>query len=366
MLLFKKAMRVYKAAGVNQIQEEKALESLLYWLRKTFPFSKLKVEDELKEGFFANVISLGNGLGIALCTDGVGTKILIAQMMDKYDTIGIDCVAMNVNDIICVGATPMTMLDYIAVEKPNNRLFDEIGKGLYQGAKQAGINFSGGEIAQVKDMIHSYKKGFGFDLVGMAVGTVPLNKIIVGQDIKEGDIIIGIRSSGIHSNGLSMARDVLFKKGRFKVNKYIADIGRTVGEELLEPTYIYVQEILDLLKSELNIKALINITSAGFLNLSRVTSKVGFVIQRLPEPHPIFNLIQRQGKVSDEEMFFVYNMGIGFCVIVPEDEVDSCIKKIKKHGKEAHRLGYVKRDPEKRVKIEPKRLIGKDITFRKY
>ena len=366
MEIHPKSLAMYKEAGVDNTKGEGALEDLLYWVKKTFAFSNLKGNVELPIGYFANIISIGNGQGLALSTDGVGSKILIAQMMNKYDSIGIDCVAMNVNDIICVGATPISMLDYLAVEKPNQRLFGEIGKGLYEGAKQSGISIAGGETSQIKDMLSSYREGFGFDLVGMAVGVVAMDKVIIGQNIEEGDAVVGIESSGIHSNGLTLARKVFFERHKFNIDEHFPELESTIGEELLKPTYIYVPEVLDLLNSSLNLKALINITSDGFLNLTRVKSEVGYVIEHLPEPQPVFQLLQSLGTIADEEMYYVYNMGVGFCIVVPENEVSECIEKVRKHGKDAYKIGYAIKDVERRVDLRPRRLIGKDSSFRKY
>ena len=354
----------YTEAGVDTAKAEIALKRLLFHVQKSLTFRKGIGSVELDIGYYANVINLGQGIGLAVATDGAGTKILIAQMMDKYDTIGIDCIAMNVNDIICVGAEPISMLDYIAVCDPNPHLMEEIGKGLVKGAEIANINIPGGEIAIIKDMIKGERKNYEFDLVGIAIGKVSLDKVIIGQNIRENDTIIGLRSSGIHSNGLSLARHIFLKKGG--INDYFDELGRTIGDELLEPTHIYVPEIMDMINSNLDIKALMHITSDGFLNLGRVKSDVGFVIEYLPEPQPIFPLLQKLGGVSDEEMFRVYNMGIGFCVILPEQEAEEAIEIATRHKVDAFRLGYAVKDPKKQVFLRPKRLKGEGKKFYKY
>jgi phosphoribosylformylglycinamidine cyclo-ligase len=353
----------YSRAGVDTVAEEKGLDNLVNRIKRTTTFSDIKVE--LPFGYFANVLNLGN-VGLAISTDGVGTKIIVAQMMDKYDTIGIDCIAMNVNDILCVGAIPISLVDYIAVQSADPHLLDEIGKGLEKGAEIARISIPGGEIAQIKEMLKSEKEGLGFDLVGTAVGLVPLDKIIYGQDISEGDILLGLRSSGIHSNGLTLARKVLFEQGKYKVDKYIDEIGATLGEELLKPTYIYVPEVVEMLKSGIRIKALIHITSDGFLNLNRVKADCGYIIEKLPEPQPIFRLIQKIGEISDEEMFRVYNMGIGFCIVVPESEVNKVFDICKRFDIECFKIGRSTIDIEKTVIIEEKKLIGKGNKFSKF
>lgn len=353
----------YAKAGVNTEREEAALKGLLTWLGQSFSLRTGIGAPKLDVGYFANVIDVGHHLGIAVSTDGVGTKVLIAQLLEKYDTIGIDCVAMNVNDVICVGAEPLCLLDYIAIQDPDPIFLEEIGKGLYKGAELANITIPAGEIAQMRDVIKGVRRNRGFDLVGTCLGLVPLHRVIIGQDIQEGDVVIGLRSSGIHSNGLTLARKVLFQKARLRPDQYVEELGRTIGEELLEPTRIYVREVLALLRAGLTIKALIHITSDGFLNLTRVQSDVGYVIDTLPEPQPIFALIQQLGNVSDEEMFRVYNMGIGFCLVVPEDQVEAVMSLLQNSKVEAFRIGYAVADKERKVLIQPKGLVGQGSKF---
>jgi phosphoribosylformylglycinamidine cyclo-ligase len=359
----------YKTAGVDTSAAVEAVSRLVKLVGKTSDFrGKGEVGASVLDiGHFASVINIGPNLGLAMSTDGVGTKLLVAQMMNKYDTVGIDCVAMNVNDVICVGAEPIAMLDYLAVEKADPYIFEQIGKGLVEGAKQARIVISGGETSQIGEMIRGYREKSGFDLVGMAIGTVPLDRIIAGQDIDEDDIIIGLRSSGVHSNGLTLARRVFFDKMRYSPDKYLPDLGQTIGEELLRPTVIYVQVVKDVLRSRAHVKALINITSDGFLNLNRVASDVGYVINHLPEPHPVFHLIQKYGQITDEEMFLVYNMGIGFCVVVSKDDADLVMDIAKKNEIESYILGHPVKslNLKKKVLIEPRHLIGEGDSFRK-
>lgn len=353
----------YTRAGVNTVKEEAALAGLLKWVGKTLEFGARR--SALDFGYFASLLDLGNGLGLALSTDGVGTKLLVAQMLDKYDTVGIDCVAMNVNDLLCVGAEPLCMLDYIAVQEADPDLLEQIGKGLHEGARQANISIPGGEIAQVREMIRGEREGRGFDLAGACVGLVPMDRIIVGQAIQEGDVVIGLRSSGIHSNGLTLAREVFFKKAGYRPDQYVGELGRTIGEELLEPTRIYVREVLDLLRAGLDIKALIHITSDGFLNLARVQARVGYVLDFLPEPQPIFRLLQRLGGVSDEEMFCVYNMGTGFCLVLAATHADRALDALKRRGIQAFRLGHAVADPDRKVHLVPRGLVGQGSRFRR-
>ena len=352
----------YSGAGVNTVKEEAALAGLLRWVGKTLAFGRHR--PALDFGYFASVLDLGNGTGLALSTDGVGTKLLVAEMLDKYDTIGIDCVAMNVNDVLCVGAEPLCMLDYIAVQEADPGFLEQIGKGLYEGARQANISIPGGEIAQVRELIKGEREGRGFDLAGACVGLVPMDRIIVGQAIRPGDAVLGLRSSGIHSNGLTLAREVFFKKAGYRPDQHVAEFGRTVGEELLTPTRIYVREVLELLRAGLEVKALSHITSDGLLNLARVQAPVGYVLEYLPEPQPVFRLLQRLGGVSDEEMHQVYNMGIGFCLVIAPGEADRALAALRQSGVEAFYLGRAVADPERKVRL-PNGLVGQGNEFRR-
>jgi len=357
----------YRDVGVLPNRDLALATSLLKWVRATSDFRKDSTSGTtvLDVGYFANVIKLTSDIGLAMTTDGVGTKVLVAQMLQRYDTIGIDCVAMNVNDIICVGAEPVSMLDYIAMENATPEVLDAIGKGLHEGAKQAGINIVGGEISQMREIIRGTREGLGLDLIGMCVGLVRPDEINVGQDVKPGDVIIGLRSSGIHSNGLTLARKVLFESGGLEPDAYLSELGRTVGEELLEPTRIYVREVMDLLKERVPVKALVNITSDGFLNLTRVKPAVSFEIRGLPDEQPIFKLIQETGDVTSPEMYHVFNMGIGFCIVAPNDRavLSDIHSVIRGHNGESFEIGHVFDDPRRLVRIPEKGLKGVDDQF---
>jgi phosphoribosylformylglycinamidine cyclo-ligase len=346
---------IYKQAGVDTAEADVGLNHIIARVQKTWPRSGLG-RVVLPIGYFANVIEL-DGVGIALCTDGVGTKTIVAEMMGKYDTIGIDCVAMNVNDMICVGARPLSMVDYIAVAHTDAAMLDAIGAGLCEGARMAGISISGGETAQLKDIVKS------FDLVGMAVGRVALDRVLDGRSVREGDVVIGVRSSGIHSNGLSLARKAFFGNGRYVIDHKFDELSVGIGEELLRPTDIYVPEALEILNDVSGIRALINITSDGLLNLTRVAASVGYVIERLIEPHPVFGLIQRLAGVDDGEMFEVFNMGIGFCYVVDPADADRTLAILNMHGRAAQRIGYAVADADKIVRIPARGLVGRHKRF---
>jgi phosphoribosylformylglycinamidine cyclo-ligase len=350
----------YRKSGVDTEEADIGLNRLVDRITRTW----LPPGDfggvQLRIGYFANVVNIGGGQGLAICTDGVGSKAIIAQLMNRYDTIGIDCIAMNVNDLICVGAQPISLVDYIAVERVNAQILDSIAIGLADGAEQAGISISGGETAQLEDVVH------GFDLAGTAVGTVPLNKILTGRNLEPGDQIIGIQSSGIHSNGLTLARKAFFKRDRpFPLDYLMPETGVSLGEELLRPTLIYVREMMEILKTISDVKALVNITSDGLLNLNRVDNpRVGFLIDEMPDAPEIFKLIQHYGEVHTAEMFEVYNMGVGFCVVVDETKVSSALSILEKHGRKAWVIGKVIEDPSKGVYIPCHRLKGHKKRFR--
>jgi len=289
-------------------------------------------------------------MGLAVCADNVGTKLLVAQMLGKYDTVGIDCVAMNVNDLICVGAEPICMLNYLAIEEPRAEMLEQIGKGLYEGARQANISIPGGETAKLGKMIKGIKPGLGFDLAGMGIGIVALDKVNIGAEIQPGDALIGLASSGIHSNGFTLARKVFFEKLGWKADRYVEELGRTIGEELLEPTRIYVRPVLDLLDS-VPVKGLANITGGGVLNLSRFKAEVGFEIEEFPPAPPIFRLLQEHGEIEPEEMFTTFNMGVGFCVVVSENEVEKSLQVCHRHDLEAMRIGRAIADKKRRIRL---------------
>jgi phosphoribosylformylglycinamidine cyclo-ligase len=348
---------IYKQSGVQTTEELSDFPRMLDVLRGTFKLREGKRGAPVLDfGYYANVLDLGNNLGLAISTDGVGTKILIAEAMRKYDTIGIDCIAMNVNDVICVGAEPIAMTDYVAVGNADGSVLSEIATGLRRGAELAGISIPGGELAQIGEIVK------GIDLVGSCVGLVALDRVITGRDVQPGDAVIGFASSGVHSNGLTLARDVLIGERTARVFEHVPELGRTLGEELLEPTTIYVKLALQLL-GELNVRALAHITSDGFLNLARVDAAVGFRIESLPETPPIFGMIKREGALSAADLFLVYNMGIGFCAIVPADEADRALQVARTEGIKAWHIGTCTDDPDRTVHIVPAGLRSEGGHF---
>jgi len=237
----------YVQAGVKSQMVSEGVARLRRVLSRTFEFND-RARPITDLSFFAALIDIGRPEYLAVCTDGVGTKLLIAQMMDKYDTIGIDCVAMNVNDVICVGAAPITIVDYLAVQEPGPDFLEAIAKGLYKGAKLSRASISGGEVAQVREIIKGENGKWGFDLAATCIGLVNRDEVIVGRDAAPGDAILALLSSGLHSNGYSLVRRIVFDKMNFGVDTYDDELGKTIGEELLTPTHIYVPEVLEVLK----------------------------------------------------------------------------------------------------------------------
>lgn len=353
----------YAAAGVDSTKAEDGLSRLRTWVEKTFSLNPA-ARPHLPLGYFANIIRLdGLNTGIAISTDGVGTKLMVAEQMGKYDTVGIDCIAMNVNDLLCVGATPVSFVDYVAVEELKPQVLEKIGEGLFRGAEMARISICGGEIAQLGEMLHGVRPGSGFDLAGTAIGTVPLDRVIIGEDVQPGDVMIGLASSGIHSNGLTLARRILLHDSKLTVDSYLQEFGRTVGEELLEPTRIYVPEVTEMFSAGLQLKALIHLTGDGFFNLTRTAARIGYHIDMLPPTPPIFSVLQEVGKLSVTEMFQVYNMGVGFCVVVAEADVSRVLQIAAAHATSAWRIGQAVASPERTITIEPHRLRSHEQHF---
>ncbi|HEY6165592.1 MAG TPA: phosphoribosylformylglycinamidine cyclo-ligase [Nitrososphaeraceae archaeon] len=295
-------------------------------------------------GHYAGLIDIGSKI-LAMHCDGVGTKVIIAQMMSRFDNIGIDCVAMNVNDIICLGAHPLAFIDYIALRSANQHVVQEIAKGLVKGARQSDMAIIGGETAILPDLINGEDKNT-FDLVGMVLGIVDKPNIILGDKIKIGDIILGVESSGLHSNGYTLARKVLLSK--YSVDDTAPHLVHTVGEEMLTPTMIYVKPIIEILKQKhISIHGLAHITGGSFTKLARLNKKIRYNLDNLPKAHGIFKQIQIDGRIKTKEMYKTFNMGIGFCIILPKPSVDAVISIFKKYNMGCSRIGIVDEKEEK-------------------
>jgi phosphoribosylformylglycinamidine cyclo-ligase len=325
----------YAKAGVDQGAADSAVGALVKALGAT-QLDRPSRQVPLP-GHYASVIRIDERTGIALSTDGVGTKLLVAEQLGRFDTVGIDCVAMNVNDVICVGAEPLAMLDYIAIERADPEVCAQIGIGLARGAELAGVEIPGGELAQLGDMVR------GFDVAGACFGTVALDAIVDGSAVQPGDPVIGLPSSGIHSNGYTLARTAL--EGIGLEEDPDGRLGRPLGEVLLEPTEIYVKPVLELLRSEVDVRGLAHITSGGLGNLLRLATEAGFEIDDpLPVP-PVFDLIAERGGVSDGEMHEVFNMGCGFCCVVSAADENAALELLRGHYVEAKRVGRASEGP---------------------
>ncbi len=330
----------YAKAGVDRTQISAAHAALAKKLATTFKTRTGRLgEPVFPIGHYAGLVDIGNGRALSLHTDSVGTKVIIAQLMRKYDTIGIDCVAMCANDLICTGSEPISFLDYLAVSKPDPLVSAKIADGIVEGAEQAGMAVVGGETAVVPELL-STGPGGGMDLVGMAAGVCSKDELVLGDRIEKGDAIVGVASSGIHSNGLTLARKILLR--RHSLREKIPELGRSVGEELLEPTRIYVNPVLEALRKT-EIHGLAHITGGSFSKLDRIVSqaKLGASLRGLPSIPEIFRLIQKEGHVEDAEMFRTFNMGIGMIAICPDRKADAVIRMFKKHHQEASMIGDV-------------------------
>jgi phosphoribosylformylglycinamidine cyclo-ligase len=338
------------------------LQALLRWVRGTLPYAGA-ARPALDIGYFANVVPVGPNLGIAISTDGVGTKLLVAQAAGRFDTVGIDCVAVNVNDVLCVGARPVALVDYIALEEPRPALLEPIGRGLARGCELAGISCPGGEVAQVREMLRGPRPGSAVDLVGTAIGTVALDRVLDGREIRAGDVLLGLESNGLHANGYTLARRVLLDRAGLRLDAHVADLGSTLAEELLRPTAIYVRAVLPLLEAGLPVRALAHVSGDGLFNLVRTSRPVGFDIERWPEPPPIFALLQRLGDIPDEEMFRAFNMGIGFTIVVASDGAAAVRSRLEQQGVAVHVLGRATDDPERTLRLQPRGLLGRAGSF---
>jgi phosphoribosylformylglycinamidine cyclo-ligase len=314
----------YAAAGVDTGEAHAAigaLVSVLDTIDTGQPSRSL-----LGSGHYASVLRVADTLAIALSTDGVGSKLVVAEQAGRLDTVGIDCVAMNVNDIVCVGATPIALLDYLAVEQADASVLGAIAMGLKRGAEDAGVEIPGGELAVLPELIRGHPSPHGFDLCATAVGLVDPRAIVSGEHCRPGDVLIGLPASGLHSNGYTLARRALLGLGGLGLQERPAELeGASVADALLEPTVIYVRAILALRASSVAVHGLAHITGDGVLNLLRLHASVGYEIDRpLPVP-PICALACELGAISPAEAYEVFNMGCGFVCVVPAEQAHDAL-----------------------------------------
>ncbi|AEH61563.1 phosphoribosylformylglycinamidine cyclo-ligase [Methanosalsum zhilinae DSM 4017] len=296
----------YAESGVDIQQEEstiKALTSKFVYRRQGLGSALMDV------GHYAGLIDFGE-YALAMTTDGVGSKVLIANEMKKWNTVGIDCIAMNVNDLLATGAEPVAFVDYLALESHSEIFAEQIGEGLVKGAQISKMSIVGGETATLPEIIR------GFDLAGACLGMVKKEEIITGENIRPGDAIVGIPSSGVHSNGYTLVRKIMEASDYSYHDPFPFDTSRTIGDVLLEPTRIYM-EVLDVIR-KMEVHGLAHITGSGLLKLRRITD-FGFDIHDPIESSDIFKFLQKEGNVDDLEMYKTFNMGMGFVIVVPRE-----------------------------------------------
>lgn len=333
----------YKEAGVDITAGYRSVEMMKQHIAKTMVFGNTS-----DVGGFGGLMELDTeGMEkpvLVSGTDGVGTKLKMAFLLDKHDTVGIDCVAMCVNDIICVGAKPLCFLDYIACGKNNPEKIAMIVKGVADGCVQSESALVGGETAEMPGFYPEDE----YDLAGFAVGIVDKKNVLDKNNVKEGDVLIALPSSGVHSNGFSLVRKV-FDVESADISKPIAELeGRSIGEVLLTPTKIYVKPVLALLK-EVKVKSIAHITGGGFYeNIPRsLPEGLGAVIKREDiKVLPIFDLIAKEGNIPERDMFNTFNMGVGMTIIVSKDDIDKTIKVLKENGEDAYVLGTISKSDE--------------------
>ena len=336
----------YKQAGVDITAGYRAVELMKQYISRTMTENVLT-----GIGGFGGLFEIPSGYEhpvLVSGTDGVGTKLKIAFLAGKHDTVGIDCVAMCVNDVICCGAKPLFFLDYIACGKNVPEKIADIVKGVADGCVQSGSALIGGETAEMPGFYPEDE----YDLAGFSVGIVEKEKIIDKSKVRAGDVIIGLPSSGVHSNGFSLVRKVLDVENRDLNEKLESLGGKTLAEALLAPTKIYVKPMLELFK-RVNVKGVSHITGGGFYeNIPRsIPSGLGAVIdKKTVKIPPVFDLIRSEGKIDERDMFNTFNMGIGMSVIVEKDDVDSSLEILKKSGENPSIIGEVRVSDES-VKI---------------
>lgn len=354
---------MYADAGVDRMLRAKAKKALRS-LRQTYCFSRYGEVIKLPYG---NVFPFRGDCYLDLVIEGIGTKVLIAQLAGKYDTIGMDGVAMAVNDVIRSGARPLAVADNIHTQISEPLMVKEWMKGIVKGATEAECLVPSGEIGDVNELIKGLVEGRGFDMVFATIGEVSKDKIISGKGIKPGDAIIGLRSSGIHSNGITLTRKILFKQWGGKYNAYDIPepLNRELVHEVLEPTRIYVKPFLRVAEN-VKVKAAIHITGDAYLkfgNLQKFSKGIGFEFTNF-KPQPIFELIQKTaveigGKIADDEMFKTFNMGWGFAIVVDKADLDGAIDILERTGVESEQIGFITDSGRIRVHYKGKKMVLK-------
>jgi len=331
----------YAKAGVD-VSKVRAIQGTLgALLSSTFSNRDGRFgEPAIGIGHYAGLIDIGGGRLLAMHTDGVGTKALIAQEMGKFETVGIDCVAMTVNDLICLGVEPVALLDYLALEKEDDDLVERLSVGLVKGADESGTAIVGGETAIMGDVIKGVR-GRGFDLVSMGVGVVQRRSLIDGSKIRVGDRVLGISSSGLHSNGYTLARRLV--RG-MDLRKRVPELGMRLGDCLLAPTRIYVSPTLKAIADH-DVHGIAHITGGSFTKLTRLTGakKLRFDLKEIGrvDVPAIFGFLTRRGDLTKAEMYRTFNMGVGLCLVVPEGEAPGVLRAYRRSGFEGWDIGSI-------------------------
>ncbi|MDO4545612.1 MAG: phosphoribosylformylglycinamidine cyclo-ligase [Bacillota bacterium] len=336
----------YKDAGVDTKEGERAVSLMKEHVKGTFNENVLTGLGSFGSLFSLDVKGMEEPVLVS-GTDGVGTKLKIAFLTDKHDTVGIDCVAMCVNDVLCQGAKPLFFLDYIATGKVKAEKIADIVKGIADGCKQSGSALVGGETAEMPDF---YSEG-EYDMAGFSVGIVDKKKIITGERVAPGNKIVGIASSGIHSNGYSLVRKVFFDKMKMQVSDYVDELGQTLGEALLTPTKIYAKAC-DAVLPDFDVKGIVHITGGGFFeNIPRILPEGAAVSIDVGtwEVPPIFPYIKKCGNIDRKEMFSTYNMGVGMMMVVEEDDAEAVVKALRDAGETANVIGTIIEDQGEKV-----------------
>ncbi len=341
----------YKDAGVDTKEGERAVSLMKEHVKGTFNENVLTGLGSFGSLFNLDVKGMSQPVLVS-GTDGVGTKLKIAFMMDKHDTVGIDCVAMCVNDVLCQGAKPLFFLDYIATGKVKAEKIADIVKGIADGCRQSGSALVGGETAEMPDF---YSEG-EYDMAGFSVGIVDKDRIITGEKVAVGNKIIGIPSSGIHSNGYSLVRKVFFDKMDMKVTDYVEELGQTLGEALLTPTKIYA-DACDAVLPAFDVKGIVHITGGGFYeNIPRILPEgtaVSINVGSWDVP-PIFPYIKKCGNIDRKEMFSTFNMGVGMMMVVDAADADAAVAALKGAGENASVIGEIVEMKDEKVIINYK------------
>jgi phosphoribosylformylglycinamidine cyclo-ligase len=347
----------YSSAGVDTARAGRGVGALVSIL-KTIELER-PTRSVLPSGQYACVLELAPALGVALTTDGVGTKVIVAESTGRLHTVGIDCVAMNVNDVVCVGAEPIALLDYLAVEQVDEGALTQIATGLKRGAEMAGVEIPGGELAVLPEIIRGHPSPHGFDLSATCLGVVQLDAMVTGERARPGDVLVGLPSSGLHSNGYTLARRVLLEDAGLGLNDRPGILGgRTLADALLEPTTIYVRAIRELLDGDVDVRGLAHITGDGLLNLLRLDSgSIGFEIDDPLPVAPICALVCELGAIGPAEGYEVFNMGCGFVAIVPEQTAARAVELLDERHPGTRVIGRVT-DQAGRVTLPPLGLIG--------